>query len=205
MYTISIRNSYDLKKLDLVELHGMLKTYELEMSQYNKLLNNTKKGAESTFKRKSLALNMSKPILKLTLARSELDETKVHIEKLESANSTLQKLLDSQINSKLRHGIGYNFVKPPVEYVPIPEPVTDIKLKFSNDPEPIEEAHNAFNLSSSESEYESTFETLKGYTPFYPRPEQNKVGISSLRSVKFVRGQTDVGSSSRNNKQKNFN
>ncbi|KAI3775834.1 hypothetical protein L1987_45588 [Smallanthus sonchifolius] len=44
MYTIFIRNSYDPKKLDLVELHGMLKTYDLEMSQDSKLLNNVKKG-----------------------------------------------------------------------------------------------------------------------------------------------------------------
>ncbi|KAI3742652.1 hypothetical protein L1987_60344 [Smallanthus sonchifolius] len=46
MYTISIRNSYELKKVDLVELHGMLKTYELEMIQDSKLLNSTKKGVE---------------------------------------------------------------------------------------------------------------------------------------------------------------
>ncbi|KAI3813747.1 hypothetical protein L1987_18479 [Smallanthus sonchifolius] len=44
MYTISIRNSYDLKELDIVELHSMLKTCELEMSQDSKILNN-KKGA----------------------------------------------------------------------------------------------------------------------------------------------------------------
>ncbi|KAI3742610.1 hypothetical protein L1987_60298 [Smallanthus sonchifolius] len=42
MYTISIRNSYDLKNLDLVELHGMLKTYELEMSQDIKIMNKKK-------------------------------------------------------------------------------------------------------------------------------------------------------------------
>ncbi|KAI3774827.1 hypothetical protein L1987_49389 [Smallanthus sonchifolius] len=46
MYTISIKNSYDLKKLDSVELHGILKTYELEMSQDSKLLSNAKKCAE---------------------------------------------------------------------------------------------------------------------------------------------------------------
>ncbi|KAI3797602.1 hypothetical protein L1987_32862 [Smallanthus sonchifolius] len=48
MYTISIRNSYDLKNLDLVEWHGMLKTYVWEMSQDSKLLNNAKKAAEAS-------------------------------------------------------------------------------------------------------------------------------------------------------------
>ncbi|KAI3825030.1 hypothetical protein L1987_06505 [Smallanthus sonchifolius] len=45
MYTISIRSSYELRNLDLVELHGLLKTYELDMSQDNKMMNN-KKDAE---------------------------------------------------------------------------------------------------------------------------------------------------------------
>ncbi|KAI3712749.1 hypothetical protein L1987_71314 [Smallanthus sonchifolius] len=44
MYAISTRNSFDLNKLDLVELHGMLKTYDWEMCQDSKMLNNTKKG-----------------------------------------------------------------------------------------------------------------------------------------------------------------
>ncbi|KAI3776342.1 hypothetical protein L1987_46119 [Smallanthus sonchifolius] len=48
MYTIFISNSFDLTKLDLVELHVMLKTYELEMSQDSKLLNNAKKGTEAS-------------------------------------------------------------------------------------------------------------------------------------------------------------
>ncbi|KAI3819261.1 hypothetical protein L1987_13087 [Smallanthus sonchifolius] len=46
MYNIYVRNS--LKKLDLVEFHGMLKTYELEMCQDSKMLNNTKKGTEAS-------------------------------------------------------------------------------------------------------------------------------------------------------------
>ncbi|KAI3774059.1 hypothetical protein L1987_48602 [Smallanthus sonchifolius] len=82
------------------------------------------------------------------------------------------------------------------EYAPIPKPASEIKLKFSTDHDPIEEAHNAFNMSSLDSEYESTSETLLWYTPYYPKSEPITVGISKFQNVKFVKGQTEMGSSS---------
>ncbi|KAI3810985.1 hypothetical protein L1987_20699 [Smallanthus sonchifolius] len=50
-------------------------------------------------------------------------------------------------------------------------------------------------MSSSDSEYESTSETLLGYTPYFPQSEQITVGTSKLQNVKFVKGQTEIGSS----------
>ncbi|KAI3798045.1 hypothetical protein L1987_33312 [Smallanthus sonchifolius] len=81
----------------------------------------------------------------------------------------------------------------------------NLHIFLNNDPDPIEETHNAFNVSSSDIDYESTSETLIGYTPFYPKGEPTVGGTSSLQNVKFVRGQTEMGSSSKYNRQRNFN
>ncbi|KAI3825039.1 hypothetical protein L1987_06514 [Smallanthus sonchifolius] len=111
MYIISIRNSYDLKNLDMVELHGMLKTYELEMSQDNKIMNN-KKGVE-------------------VLTQSAVFFI--------PPTSTTTEGGSSCYNSELSRNEAF---------------------MTNGDPEPIEEAHNTFNVSSSDNEYESTSETL---------------------------------------------
>ncbi|KAI3815234.1 hypothetical protein L1987_14895 [Smallanthus sonchifolius] len=138
MYTISIRNSYDLKNLDLVELHGMLKTYELEMSQDSNIMNN-KKGAE-----------VSTPSAAF--------------------------------------------------FVPSASTTTDGSSSCSNSELSRNEA-----FMTNDSEYESTSKTLLGYTPYYPKSEPKIVGTSKLQNVKFVKGQTEMGSSSKNNRQRNFN